>query len=88
MSRLFSIFLTLAVSICARSAEVADPGSFLGINCGKSGAHDTKQGMTKYFLKRNIATLNLAKPLTEKPSVWNRTAFFMSNSSENQRMIL
>ncbi|MEM7698214.1 MAG: hypothetical protein AAF236_07405 [Verrucomicrobiota bacterium] len=41
----------------------ADPGSFLGINCGKSGAHDEKQGIPQFFLRRNIATLNLAAEL-------------------------
>ena len=40
-----------------------DPGSYLGVNCGKSGAHDTKQGIENYFIKRNVATLNLAADL-------------------------
>ena len=67
--------LLLALSLCLAGAEsdaqdetkanqrVADPASFIGINCGKSGAHDHKQGIDQYFLKRNIATLNLASEL-------------------------
>jgi len=50
---LLSVFPTVA----------GDPGSFLGINCGNAGAHDAKQGMERFFIKRNIATLNLAKHL-------------------------
>ncbi|MEM6689866.1 MAG: hypothetical protein AAF664_10590, partial [Planctomycetota bacterium] len=42
---------------------VRDPGSYLGINCGKSGVHETKQGIAHYFIERNIATLNLASDL-------------------------
>ena len=55
-------FAFILLSCCAAD-PVADPGSFLGINCGKSGAHDTKQGMRQYFLRRNVATLNLARQL-------------------------
>ena len=40
-----------------------DPASYVGINCGRAGDFSSRDGMENYFIKRNIASLNLAKSL-------------------------
>ena len=54
----------IALTIFVTTPAIAgDPGSYLGVNCGKAGALDEKQKIPRYFIKRNVATLNLAADL-------------------------